>query len=43
MFPTSAKIVVKYFGSKRQKTHDDVMVNLAMAAESVVKFKVHLL
>lgn len=43
MYPVSAKVVVKYFGSKRQKTHDEVMLNLAEASESVIKFKVHIL
>lgn len=43
MYPVSAKVVVKYFGSKRQKTHDDVMLDLAFAAESVIKFLVHIL
>jgi hypothetical protein len=43
MYPVNAKVVVKYFGSKRQKTHDEVMLNLAEAAQSVTRFKVHVL
>jgi hypothetical protein len=43
MYPVAAKIVVKQYGSKRQKTHDDLMLNLAEASHSVAIFKVHIL